>query len=283
MLGDQHRVDAVRRRTRSRISAPAPITSARPGCMNGIAPRSARVMASSRLVDSRTRSAGDLWWMDRRGRTPGGRARSPRSWSPCRRRRQGRPASPAVDAAAVEGRVDVARPPRPPRRSAGRRRRWRSVIRTEPMSSDSRRRSAVAVAEDELGGAAADVDRRGTAPGSAGGQRAGRAGEGQRGLLVAADAPPGATPSRPATPAANSSALAASRVGRGGAEADRSGRRASRISPAYSSTAANVRSSAAVGEPSGAVDALAEPDHAHLADERRIRPLVAGRGRRSAA
>ncbi len=63
----------------------------------------------------------------------------------------------------------------------------------------------------------------------------------------------------------NTSALSASRA------ADVAQKRVASTScfamiAAYSSTAANTRSSAASREPAGAVDALAEPDHAHLAD-----------------
>src|SRR5680860_532200 len=50
--------------TRSRISAPAPITSARPGCMNGNAIRSVTVIRSSRSVAACTAATGRFaWWI----------------------------------------------------------------------------------------------------------------------------------------------------------------------------------------------------------------------------
>jgi hypothetical protein len=65
--------------------------------------------------------------------------------------------------------------------------RCRSVIRTQPTSTERAARTLV-VADDELGRAAADVhDQEGAVEVGAAGQFPGGAGEGERGLLVAGD------------------------------------------------------------------------------------------------
>ncbi len=48
--------------TASSTSAPAPITSTRPGCITGIAARSSGEAASSIAVTSRTRASGIREW-----------------------------------------------------------------------------------------------------------------------------------------------------------------------------------------------------------------------------
>ena len=250
------------------------MTSARPGCMNGSARRSARrssraaaAVTSCTSVDRHARPG--RW---RRGRTPAGRA-------PCAATVVTVPATPTTDAAcadrdrrgAVEGGVDVGRRrPRPPRRSAGRSAGAARCIRTEPMSMRVPRRVGRGrVAEDQLGGAAADVDdqhRRG---------RRRRAGRGWRRRRTAR--PPrcpattsGPTPSRSRTPAANTSPLLASRV----AEVAQKRIRSTRVRGDERGVLVDRGERALqrlVGEPAGAVDALAEPDHPDLALEHRDR------------
>ena len=172
MLADDDLVDAGRGpRSRRRISAPAPITSTRPGCMTGSAARSSWVIASSRAVTSAH--------VGRPGRGRGGcgPGRTPAGPSAIAATVVTEPASPTRVRASASGTVSPASRDRRLDVGAGRRRpapavggsscRCRSVIRTQPTSTDRAAAAPRRVAEHELGRAAADVDdeeRRG--PGS---------------------------------------------------------------------------------------------------------------------
>ena len=151
----------VRRSTRDRISAPAPITSARPGCSQGSASRSATVIATSRsamrvhVVDRQHRLVDRVAVVGRQVEHAGGDRRSR-----CRRRRR-RCAARAGETGHASRCASMS--PTQAATSAvvgGSERRCRSCSRTEPMSIDC---AAVGGpvergAEDQLGGAATDVD-----------------------------------------------------------------------------------------------------------------------------
>ena len=185
----------VSRRTRSttrrQTRAPAPMTSTRPGCMKGSAARSARRIVSSSVAGrddlrrpaarrggcaagsyagSAQRVGGDGG--DRAGQ-PHQRRDTPRRSTvvarPRRARRRRRRVA-AATSAAVGGSL----------------RRCRSVIRTQPMSTDRAASTSIGAA-DELGRPAAEVDDEVGAVDAVRLQAAGRAAEGQRGLLVPGD------------------------------------------------------------------------------------------------
>ena len=277
MLGDQQS-RRVRRSTRERISAPAAMTSTRPGCMKASAAllgliassgSTAPCTASSRehaVVDQLAvvgrqvqhggRHRGDGAGHADEGADVAGSSGGRRAPRRCRRR----PPRPrhvgGSSCRCARSAAHTRCRPSPPRGPARRRRRGRA--------RSSRRRCRRR--EPARGAAAARASRR----------RSDSAPPRRR-------RPPRARhPSAPRTPATNSSRLAASREAdvaqnRTGADALLGTMRA------YSSTAANVRSSARVGEPAGAVDALAEPDDPHLAVQRPPVPASRRCRRRAAA
>ena len=184
---------------RSRTSAPAPITSTRPGCITPIAAaaRGSGQQHRRHLVhlrrpgsgrDGSCRVVGGQAERDagHRGHRPG-QAR-PASGPTLHGYLGGRTASSAASMSVVAAAISAS--------AGGSACRCRSVIRTQPMSTETPRAaapaSAVAAAEHELGRPAADVDdqvRRRAAAGrpAPARQLGGGAGEGQAGLLVAAE------------------------------------------------------------------------------------------------
>ena len=268
MLGDQHRVRPSYAAGRGRGSARRRRSRRRGrGACSGSALRCSTNIVSSRLTTPCTRVAAEhAWWIRSRGRRPGGRAPGRQSWSPCRRRRSPRPprpgrrrsrparASMSATAASISSFV------------GGSPARWRSFSRTEPMSSDCAASTmAVVGAEDQLGGAAADVEHQ---------QRLGQpaAGPGRPGEATAA--PPRRRSSTSGCDAdpfldAGDELLGVLGVagGRGRAEPDRLDVVLARRSRHVLLDRGEHPLQRGLRDPPGAVDALAEPDDAHLADE----------------
>ena len=142
-------------------SAPAPITSTRPGCMNGSAARASWVIASSRSATRRTSSARDpAWWM-----RSGSYARQVQR----HRRDRGDRAGQADQGPRLVERHGLAAPARSPRRCRRAPPPPRAAVGGSdvqvplghPYAADvdrPRRAGTASVAEHELGRAAADVD-----------------------------------------------------------------------------------------------------------------------------
>ena len=245
------------------------MTSARPGCMNGSARRSATVIPTSRSIAARTSATS--WtapWISS-GEVAGEvEQRPPRAWCRCRRSRRPYAASasgtPQPSSAASTSRSyggDLVGG----RRVVGRR--CRSCSRTEPTSID---RAARTPAGSPRTSSVEPPPMSTTSTGAVGrvGEPAHRPREGQRRLLVAGDH---LRRRRPAAPGPGGEDVPVGRVpGRprwrrtGPAPAARRGRA---TSAAYSSTAANTRASASSASRPVAVDALPEPDHPRLADQ----------------
>ena len=149
----------------TRITAPATITSPRPGAITGIAARSGVVIAAEPLEHrlGRRRAAAGSGGSPR-GRIARGRGPPPGWWSPCPRR------DTMVRAVCIVGHGDLGRIERVGDRRTDRGqllrpggsvRTWRSVRRTDPicvlMSASARPGSAP---DHELGRSPADVDEQ---------------------------------------------------------------------------------------------------------------------------
>ena len=131
--------------TSSRIATPATIVGARSGCRPGTSRRSASGIAASRADRLQARARERVALDARAGRRARARGRSPRTRSPCRRRRRppGRARARRPGPPASKRRAHVARrAPRARRRAGGSPCRWRSVWRTTPTWVETWKRDA---------------------------------------------------------------------------------------------------------------------------------------------
>ena len=277
-LGDDQESTDVRRSTRSRISAPASITSARPGCMNGSARRSSTVIATSWSIEGvrRRRTASTDWSITRRGRTPA---------------RSSTPAAIVVTVPATpttvppppgrpRQRVEVPRRCRPTHAATsaavgGSECRCRSCSRTDPMSIDGPRGGPSSSPRTS------SVEPPPMSTTSTGVGRVAQVRARRRRRTSAASSAPATTSGvdpeplarRPST---NTSAFAASRVAEVAQKRIRSGGTpCSRDQRGVLVDGGEGPRQRVVGEPAGAVDALAEPHHPQSRGPATVRASVA--------
>ena len=208
--GAQHleRGSSRRRRSSARGRGAGPATSRR--CASGSPASRASIASSRRAREHVALDAARVVGLERRGR-------SPRTTSPCRRRRRrprrARARRAGTALARRSARTSAASARELAGRRAGRACRWRSVWRTTPAWVETWKPTPPPRPDDELRRAAADVDHEQLACGRAG-ARARRAEERRAAPPRRRSIVRASRPKRSRTAAANSAPLAASRTAR---------------------------------------------------------------------